>query len=176
MRFKASIAAGALVLAASSHCALADADFRPWAAKTTPALVSKDLDGKPFDLATLRGRVVVLNFWATWCVPCRDELPSLERLRNKLKGEPFEVITVNYGEFPQRIRPFMDSEMMELPVVLDTQKEAGKAWNVGGLPMTVLIDAQGRARYSAFGERAWDKGEQLALVQKLLAEASRARR
>ena len=176
MRLAVPIAAAAFALAAASHGARADADIRPWASKDTPKLVSRDLEGKPFDLAALKGRVVVVNFWATWCVPCRDELPSLERLRNKLRDQPFDVITVNYGEFPARIKPFMESEMMELPVVLDTQKEAGKAWKVGGLPMTVIIDARGRARYSVFGERAWDKGEQLALVEKLLAEARGARR
>lgn len=118
----------------------------------------------------------MLNFWATWCEPCRDEMPSLQRLRAKMSGKPVEVLTVNYGEFPQRIEPFMKREKIELPVLLDTQKDVARAWNAGGLPITFLVDTGGKVRYWVFGERDWSDGEPLRLVEGLMAEAGDARR
>jgi Thiol-disulfide isomerase and thioredoxins len=128
------------------------------------------------DLRELRGKVVVLNFWATWCEPCRDEMPSLQRLRTKMSAKPVEVLTVNYGEFPQRIEPFMKKQNIDLPVLLDTQKDAAKAWNAGGLPITFIVDRQGEVRYWVFGERDWSEGEPLQLVEALASEASGAGR
>jgi thiol-disulfide isomerase/thioredoxin len=135
-----------------------------------------DLAGRTIDLRDYRGKVVVLNFWATWCEPCREEMPSLQRLRAKMSGKPLEVITVNYGEFPQRIEPFLQREKIQLPVLLDTQKDAAKAWNAGGLPITFIVDAGGRVRYWVFGERDWSDGEPLKLVESLVAEGRDARR
>jgi thiol-disulfide isomerase/thioredoxin len=167
--------AAACAALAFSTGAGAQAQIKPWTL-AAPRLVLMDLEGKSFDLADLRGRVVVVNFWATWCVPCRDELPSLQRLRDRMSGKPVEVITVNYGEMAERVRPFLEKEGLGLPVVLDTQKDAGREWGVGGLPMTFVVDAKGRGRYRAFGELDWSAGEALRLVEKLLAEAPRARR
>jgi thiol-disulfide isomerase/thioredoxin len=174
MKSSLSMAAAAFALAAGT--ALADADLKPWKGQGTPKLAGADLQGKPFDLGARRGKVVVLNFWATWCEPCRDELPSLERLQKARAGKPFEVLTVNFGEQPERIRKFLEREFVELPVVLDRDKEAGARWKVGGLPMTFIVDAGGRVRYQVFGERKWDDAQSLAVIDKLLAEAPRARR
>jgi len=138
--------------------------------------VLPDLSGRTVDLRQLRGKVVVVNFWATWCEPCREEMPSLQRLRGKMGGKPVEVLTVNYGEFPQRIEPFMKRENIELPVLLDTQKEVSRAWGAGGLPITFIVDRQGDVRYWVFGERDWSEGEPLRLVESLVAEGSHAGR
>ncbi|HET9652602.1 MAG TPA: TlpA disulfide reductase family protein, partial [Usitatibacter sp.] len=112
----------------------------------------------------------------TWCEPCREEMPSLQRLRAKMDGKPLEVLTVNYGEFPQKIGPFMKREKIELPVLLDTQKDAARDWNAGGLPITFLVDAKGEVRYWVFGERDWSEGEPLRLVESLVNEGGHARR
>jgi thiol-disulfide isomerase/thioredoxin len=168
-------AAAAAVLAAAA-IASAQGQIKPWTGRATPPLVLKDLDGRRVDLADLRGRVVIVNFWATWCIPCKDELPSLQRLREKMAGKPVEVLTVNFGEMAERVRPFMQKEGLALPVLLDTQKDVGRDWKVGGLPMTFVIDAKGRARYSAFGELDWSAGEPFQRVENLVAEAPRARR
>ena len=169
-----SMAAAAFAVAATT--AIADADLKPWKGQGTPKLAGTDLQGKAFDLGSRRGKVVVLNFWATWCEPCRDELPSLERLQKARAGKPFEIVTVNFGEQPERIRAFLEREFVELPVVLDRDKEAAGRWKVGGLPMTFIVDAGGRVRYQVFGERKWDDAQSLAVIDKLLAEAPRARR
>ena len=118
----------------------------------------------------------MLNFWATWCEPCRDEMPSLQRLRDKMRGKPLEVMTVNYGEWPQRIEPFLKRGNIDLPVLLDTQKEAARAWNAGGLPITFIIDRKGDVRYWVFGERDWSEGEPLKLVESLISEGAGAGR
>jgi peroxiredoxin len=86
------------------------------------------------------------------------------------------VLTVNFGESPEKIAQYLGKENVALPVLLDRDKESAKAWGVGGLPMTFLIDAKGRIRYWVFGERDWSEGGSLALVEKLLAEVPRARR
>jgi thiol-disulfide isomerase/thioredoxin len=174
MRFAMHLFAAACVAAAGA--ALAEADIKPWKGNATLPLARNDLEGNAVDLRELHGRVLVVNFWATWCEPCRDEMPSLQRLRDKLDGKSFDVLTVNYGESREKVAQFLGREKVELPVLLDPERESAKAWGVGGLPMTFLIDAQGRVRYSVFGERDWTAGESLALVEKLLAEAPRARR
>ena len=165
----------AAVAMAGACGVLAESDIKPWKGKATLPLVRSDLDGRSVDLKAMQGRVLVVNFWATWCEPCRDEMPSLQRLRDKLAGQPLEVITVNFGESAEKIAQFIGKERVTLPVLLDTQKETAKDWGVGGLPMTFLVDARGRVRYSVFGERDWSEGPSLALVEKLVAEAPRAR-
>ena len=149
--------------------------MRPWEGRNAPELARTDLAGKPVDLKDLRGRVVLVNFWATWCDPCREEMPSIERLRSKMAGRPFEVVTVNFGEAPERIREFIQRHKITLPVWLDPDKRSAADWSAGGLPMTFLVDAQGRLRYSAFGECDWSAGEPLRIVEGLVAEVPRAR-
>ena len=174
MRSSLRMAAAAFAVVATA--AAADAQLKPWKAGATPKLAGTDIQGKPFDLEQLRGRVVLVNFWATWCEPCRDELPSLERLQRARADKPFDVVGVNFGEQPERIRTFLEREFVELRVVLDRDKEAAARWKAGGLPMTFLVDARGRVRYQVFGERKWDDAASLAVVDKLLAEAPVARR
>jgi thiol-disulfide isomerase/thioredoxin len=173
LRALRTLAAVAVTTAVAS--ASAETKIKPWKGKPTLPLSRTDLDGKTVDLKSLRGRVLVVNFWATWCEPCRDEMPSLQRLRDKLSGKPLHILTVNYGESAEKIAQFMGKEKIALPVLLDRDKESAKDWGVGGLPMTFLIDARGRVRYYVFGELDWSEGQSLALVEKLLAEAPGAR-
>lgn len=155
--------------------AAAETEIKQWKPAATPRLVLPDVDGRRSDLGELHGRVVVVNFWATWCVPCREELPSLQRLREKMAGKPVHVVTVNYGESAERVLPYLKKEGLALDVLLDTQKEAARDWGVGGLPMTFIVDAKGSARYRAFGELDWSEGEALRLVEKLVKEAPHGR-
>ncbi len=169
-------AAAAAALAFMAFAALAEPDFKPWKGKASLPLVRNDIEGRTVDLKSMRGRVLVVNFWATWCEPCRDEMPALQRLRDRFAGKAVEVITVNFGESPEKIAQFMAREKLALPVIVDTQKETANDWGVRGLPTTFLVDASGRVRYSVFGQLEWDDGPSLALVDKLVAEAPRARR
>ncbi len=170
-RFLAA-AAIACVPIAGAH---AEQALRPWTEKGTPRLVLRDVDGRKVDLAQLRGKVVLVNFWATWCEPCTEEMPSLERLQEKLAGRPFQVLAVNYGELPSRVRNWLQGRGIRLHALLDPDKVAADRWNAQGLPMSFLIDVNGHARYYVFGERDWSNGESVAMVEKLIAEAPRAR-
>jgi thiol-disulfide isomerase/thioredoxin len=164
----------AAALAAAAPGASAEASIKPWSGTPRLALSGRALDGHGVDLEALQGHVVLVNFWATWCEPCIAEMPSIERLRAKLGGQPFDVIAVNYGESRERITEFLQRQHVSLPVLLDPGQEAANAWNAKGLPMTFLVDADGRVRYWVFGEMDWDRGEGLKVVQQLVAEAPRA--
>jgi thiol-disulfide isomerase/thioredoxin len=173
-----SLAAGALLFWALLGAPLtvhAEAALREWIG-ATPPLNLKDMNERAVDLESMRGRVVLINFWATWCEPCREEMPALERLRDKLKGRGFELVTVNYGESSGAVSRFLDRLKVSLPVLLDTHKETAISWRVKGLPTTFLVDAQGKARYWSFGEQDWTQGEPFRLVEALLAEAQGAQR
>ena len=119
-------------------------------------------------LALYRGQVVLINFWATWCEPCRDEMPSLERLRQSLAGRPFVILAVNLGEPPSRVRAFLLKVPMRFPILLDGDMAAAKAWNARILPASFVIGAGGRIRYSIAGELDWSAEPQRSLIAGLL--------
>ena len=140
------------------------------APKAAPALKLKDLDGTAHDLTQLKGRVVLINFWATWCPPCRREMPSMERLSQALKGEAFSVLAVDVGEDADTIDAFTSQldTMPTFPVLLDPRSQVMQAWKVAGLPTTFLIDRQGRIVASAIGGREFDHTEMVETIRELL--------
>ncbi len=127
------------------------ATLKPWKQGTTPPLALKDLQGQPRSLDEFLGKVVIVNFWATWCEPCVDEMPSLQKLKDRLAGENVVVIGVNLGEGEVRIRSFMDKTGTTFPILLDRDGVARKSWKVNGVPATFVLDATGRIRYSYTG-------------------------
>jgi len=147
----------ALVLApAVSRAAdkAADVVLRPWpAGQATPALKLVDLDGQAWDLAQLRGKVVVVNFWAGWCGPCVQELPVLGALsqRSAWRGK-VAVVGVNYKESLDAIKAFTAERAIAYPVLRDRSGEMFKTWTAGVMPATILVDRQGRARWRSAGE------------------------
>jgi len=141
--------------------------FRPWRGPT-PSLELKDLAGNTHTLAQYQGRVVLINFWATWCPPCRDEMPSIQRLREQLAGQPFVVLGVNYGESAGRISSFLRQVPVDFPILRDPRHEAIEAWRVRTLPATFLIGPDGQIRYSVVGEMDWATDDVLARVRGLL--------
>jgi len=167
-------AAAALIFAAAT-CALAEDDpIRAWGGKPTPPLATRTLEGRSVDLHDLQGRVVLVNFWATWCGPCIEELPSLAKLKQKLAGRPFELVTVNDGESEGTIQRYLKRAKLDVPVWIGPENSAASGWNVQGLPMTFLVDSKGQVRYWVYGERNWTEGESLKLIETLLAEAPHA--
>jgi len=131
--------------------------LRPWSGVVTPGLSLPDLEGKPHRLADYRGKAVLVNFWATWCVPCREEMPSIERLRVSLEGKPFVVLAVNLAEPEQRIRKFLEAMPVRFPVLLDRDGQAAKAWQARVLPATFILGPDGVVRYQYYGELDWSK-------------------
>lgn len=135
-------------------------------APIAPTLVLPDIDDKTFDLTSLRGRVVVVNFWATWCPPCRREFPSLGRLQKLFKPQDLTVVAVNVGEDAETVFSFAGNP--DVIVLLDRASKAMAGWRVGGLPATYVIDRHGRVMLRAVGGREFDSPEILAQLRPLI--------
>jgi thiol-disulfide isomerase/thioredoxin len=112
--------------------------------------------------------VVLVNFWATWCEPCREEMPSLERLTEKFAGQPFAVLAVNVDEPESRVRAFLEKMPLNLTVVLDPGKAVTKAWNARILPASFVVGRDGRVRYSVIGEMDWSDARALRTIEDTL--------
>ena len=160
-----ALAAPALVRAANT--------VRPWpAAKPVPALALNDLDGKAWTLAGLKGRPVILNFWASWCEPCRAEMPSLELLATRHERAGLVVLAVNYKEPVPKIQRFLEALPFSLPILLDPDGDAAGAWTPRVFPTTVLIGRDGVPLESVIGELDWMGATARELVEPLLAPAN----
>lgn len=160
-------AAVGLLLAAAMICAQAT-ELKRWDGGATPPLAVEDLEGHAHTLADYRGKVVLVNFWATWCEPCRQEMPSIDRLRTSLKGKPFEVLAVNLAEPLSRIEKFLSMMPLGFAVVRDREGLASKAWKAKLLPASYLIGRDGRIHYVAYGELDWSSDAVRARVNELL--------
>lgn len=162
----------ALLAAALPLAAFAQAVLEPWTGQpAAPPIELRTLDGRAFSLADLKGRVVIVNFWATWCEPCIEEMPSLERLRARLAGEAFEVLAVNYQEGPPRIRAFLQKVPVTFPIVRDTDGAVARAWQARVFPRSFIVDAAGRIRYSVVGSLDWAAPEIEKTVRSLIRVA-----
>ena len=137
-----------------------------------PPLALKDLDGKTWELSTLQGRAVLLNFWATWCDPCREEMPSLQALTQRHEGEGLLVLMVNYRESAGSIKRFLERMPLSMPVLLDSDGAAARAWTSRVFPTTVMIDRSGRPRHQVVGAVDWHGDEARLWLRDLLAGAA----
>ena len=137
-----------------------------------PALGLPDEEGKTtWRLSELRGKVVLVNFWATWCPPCRKELPSMERLWRQFKDAGLVVLGVNVGETGDQVFAFSNSleTPLTFPLLLDEDSRVAQSWPVKGLPTTYLVDKQGRIAFGAIGGREFDSPSVVRQVKELLA-------
>jgi thiol-disulfide isomerase/thioredoxin len=126
------------------------------------------LDGANFTLSQQRGKVVFLNFWATWCPPCRDEMPSMEAVYQKLKNRGFEMIAVNLREPKEQISSFMTQYKLTFPAVLDARGRTGARYNVRAIPTTYIIDRRGLIVSRLEGSIYWDSPRIIAAFEALL--------
>ncbi len=141
-----------------------------------PEFTLPDMDDEPHSLADYRGQVVLLNFWATWCPPCREEMPSMERLYQTLKDEGFAVVAVNQFETPDHVFAYTGQLEVDptFTLLFDSDSSVANSYGVVGLPSTYLIDKQGLIRYKAIGGREFDHPEVEALIRGLMNEAPKA--
>jgi thiol-disulfide isomerase/thioredoxin len=154
--------------------ALAQFDKTAWPAKVdTPKLEASDLQGKAWNTAELSGKVVVLNFWATWCAPCKDELPTLQTLHD-ISDHQTVVLTINVREPAARATRYMQSTGMTFPVISDAKGELAKRWNVTVYPTTILIAPDGQARWRIVGDVDWSGAQANAWLAELRQNASPA--
>jgi thiol-disulfide isomerase/thioredoxin len=144
-------------------------DVADWpAGRPTPPLRLPDLAGAMVDLAALRGKVVLVNFWASWCAPCRVEMPLLQEVPTWLGEDRVAVLAVNVKEAPRTVARFIAGQGWRVPVVLDAAGETARAWGVTVYPMTFLVDAEGQVRAVIRGEADWSQPAALGWVERLL--------
>ena len=135
--------------------------------KPAPALLLTDMDGVKHDIRDYRGRPVIINFWATWCPPCRRELPSMNRAWKKIKDEGIVMLAVDVGEDEDTVFTFMADYPIDFTVLLDSSGDVSARWPVVGLPTTFVLDRKGRLVYQAIGGREWDNDSLLDKVRAL---------
>ncbi len=131
-----------------------------------------NVDNETVNLSKYKGKVVLLNFWATWCPPCVKEMPSMQRMRDHFSGQPFEIIAINTGENATSVSSFLlelDTELT-FPILLDLKSSSYKAFNIRGLPMSLLFDKKGNLVKSIIGGKEWDHPAAITLVNEILEE------
>jgi thiol-disulfide isomerase/thioredoxin len=127
---------------------------RPPRGMTMPAVIGADLSGRVWKSSELAGKAVLLNFWASWCEPCRTEMPSLQALQAR-HGDTVVVLAVNYKESPEVVQRFVQRQGWTLPMLTDPQGAWAKRWGIGIFPTSVLLNGQGKAVAVVRGEVDW---------------------
>lgn len=154
--------------------ALREGDMRKLAFHTEPRSVPDgavtDETGAEYRLSDWQGKWVLLNFWATWCAPCRHEMPSLDRLEQTLGGDSFAVVPVATGRNPVPAieRFFAEVELEHLPILRDPTQALSRGMSVLGLPVTVIIDPEGREIARLTGDAEWDSDSAIAILSSLI--------
>ena len=158
---------GALLAAFVSH--VNGAELKRWKGKpAAPAIDLMTTDGTPLSLQALRGKVVLVNFWATWCEPCIREMPSLQQLRDQFHADGLEVLAVNYQEGPARISSFIEKLHLSVPVVRDTDGSVARVWGARVFPANYLVDRAGNIRYAMDGAADWTSPSLISTIRTLL--------
>ncbi|QVQ25147.1 TlpA family protein disulfide reductase [Achromobacter deleyi] len=142
-------------------------DWAPWTAPTPP-LTLPDLSGRERKLSAWRGNVVIVSFWATWCDPCRDEIPIMSTMAKRHREEGLRLVAVNVGESPAKISAFLAKWPVAGTVLHDRNSAASKKWEAVGLPANYLVDRGGSIRYWHLGELDWTSTRVSSVVTKLL--------
>lgn len=135
-----------------------------------PEFTLEDLSGKKISLKSLRGKAVFLNFWATWCVPCRAEMPAMEKIHRKLKAEGFEVVAINFREDESDVRGFVKELGLTFTVLLDKDGDVSEEYGAWSLPLSYFLNRRGEFVGKALGARDWAGEEAEAFLRELLDE------
>ena len=142
----------------------------PKEAVDAPDFSLPDLSGKQIPLKQLRGKLVFLNFFATWCGPCREEMPGMERLYRAHQDKGLVVLAVNLQESAKTIRPFVQSLKLSFPTVMDAEGAVSREYGVRALPVSFLIGRDGKIVWRAIGGRDWENPQARQYFAQLVAE------
>ena len=145
-----------------------DTQLKPYRGKVRPRpFALRDAEGKLLEVKGFQDRVTLVNFWASWCPPCVEEIPSLNRLKQIMQDEPFQLISINYAESPQHIREFMDKVAVDFPVLVDPDGKLSGQWKVVAFPSTFVIGPDGNIHYGANAAIHWDAPEVVQQIKQL---------
>jgi peroxiredoxin len=133
-----------------------------------PDFILKDMSGKAVSLSALKGKVVLLNFFATWCPPCRAEMPSFNKLSRALKQRGLEVVAVSSDRSIDDLKDFLDKNKIDFPVLFDADRATTKKYRVFSMPTTFLINKNGLIVEKFYGEYDWTEPETRGKIEKLL--------
>lgn len=142
--------------------------------RPAPPLQLADMDGKTVDLATRKGRWVIVHFWASWCGPCRKELPTLQRMSEKVPSAQVELIMVNTAESDEQVFAFLPTLAPDINTYMDRDGRVTDAWQPRGLPSSFIVDPAGKLRYLALGGRDWDSPAYVKFLRSLKPAPSAA--
>ncbi len=145
-------------------------DLKPYSGEPLPDFTLSDMAGNSHTLSSYRGKVVMVNFWATYCGPCIKEIPSMARLKEKLSGKPFEILAIDMAEEKSDVEAFMLRHKISVnfPVLLDSEGEVIEQWMVSAVPTTFIVGPRGKIHYALYGGLEWDNDEVVSTVHKLL--------
>jgi len=135
--------------------------------RAAPPLVLKNMDGDKWDIAAARGHWVFVHFWATWCGPCRREMPTVQAIYPQFDARQLEIVVVNVAESEDTVFSFLASVAPDLTPLMDNDGLVTEQWQPRGLPATFLVDPEGRLRYLALGGRPWDTPAYLDFLKHL---------
>jgi peroxiredoxin len=127
-----------------------------------------DSKGKLWRLSDLRGKVVYMNFWATWCTTCEAEMPSKERLYEKMQGKPFQMLGMLFRDDPGNLPDYYKTHKVSPPTLISPNNESAKIFGITGVPETFIIDKDGIIREKIVGPREWDSPDNVAMIEKWL--------
>ncbi|WP_157832326.1 TlpA disulfide reductase family protein [Thiomicrorhabdus sp. Kp2] len=142
----------------------------PIASRPAPNFQLTDIYGKAIQLNNKRGKVILLNFWASWCPPCVKEIPSMNRLAESFKTSDFEIVSVNFKENPETIAAFLKSVKVDFPVLIDLDGKVSNRYEIFSFPSSFIIDAQGNLRYSVNAAIEWDEPKIKETIELMIKE------
>lgn len=145
----------------------AEAELRPWQDGAVTPFALPAVGGPPLALEASRGRPVLVHFFATWCEPCKEELPALHRLAERIGRDRLQVLAISVGEVELRVQRFLASMPLNFPVLLDGDRAVAKAWKVSTLPSSVILDARLAPRLIVETGYPWDRLAPHALIEML---------
>jgi thiol-disulfide isomerase/thioredoxin len=152
----------------SSKVIFSEPRLKLYQGKQNIRLKLNTFDDKLVDIGKYKGRVILLNFWASWCRPCVKEIPSLVRLQQQFGQDDFKIVTINIGESKEQIIEFMKKVKMELPIMLDADGQAVNDWGVYAYPSSFVLDRKGVIRYAYRGALEWDSQPIINTIGELL--------
>lgn len=159
----------ALILLLLASVPLHAGELMEYEGKPLPDFTLSDMQGNSHSLSDYRGKVVMVNFWATYCGPCIKEMPSMQRLKEKLGDKPFAILAVDMAEEKSTVEAFLKKHDIKVnfPILLNPEGDVVEQWMITAVPTTFIVDPKGKIRYALFGGIEWDKPDVIETINGL---------